>query len=104
MLTQLATVKSRLAITVNTLLTNAIKSVSTRFDKETNRTLARSTGITDEFSADDTEVPVRCYPIESVTKFETKSNETDGWVQQTGIEYLIRQGLPDFPPLSHSQL
>ena len=38
MLTQLSTVKSRLALTVTDYddpLTNAIKAVSTRFDKET---------------------------------------------------------------------
>ena len=32
-----------------------------------------------------------CYLIESVTKFETKSNETDGWIEQTGVQYLIRR-------------
>src|SRR5437016_14618066 len=43
MLTQLSTVKTRLAVVVtdyDDLLTNAIKAVSARFDKETNRTLA----------------------------------------------------------------
>ena len=46
MLTQLSTVKSRLALIVtdyDDLLTSAIKAVSDRFDKETNRTLARGT-------------------------------------------------------------
>jgi hypothetical protein len=79
MLTQLTTVKSRLALTVtdyDDLITAAIKAVSTRFDKDTNRTLARSTGFTDEFPATDTEVPASCFPIKSVTKWETKSNET----------------------------
>ena len=45
MLTQLSTVKARLALTVTDydgILTNAIKAVSDRFDKETNRTLART--------------------------------------------------------------
>ena len=45
MVTQLSTVKARLAITVTDfdgILTNAIKAVSTRFDKETNRTPART--------------------------------------------------------------
>jgi len=54
MLTQLATVKSRLAIVVTDydgLLTNAIKAASDRFDKETNRTLSRSTTATHEFDA-----------------------------------------------------
>jgi len=43
MLTQLSTVKTRLALTVtdyDAILTNALKAVSDRFDKETNRTLA----------------------------------------------------------------
>src|SRR6266478_4370544 len=94
MLTQLSTVKSRLALTVTDydgILTNALKAVSDRFDKETNRTLARTTAATHEFEADETEVSPPCYPIESVTKFETKSNETDGWIEQTGVSYLLRR-------------
>src|SRR6266550_8600675 len=93
MLTQLSTVKSRLALTVtdyDTLLTNAINAVSARFDKECHRTLARTTTATHEFDADDTEILPPCYPIESVTKFELKFNETDGWSEQTGVQYLIR--------------
>ena len=93
MLTQLTTVKDRLALTVNTydtLLTNAIKSVSTRFDQITNRTLARTISATQEFSADKTELILSCYPLESVTKLELKSTEAEGWVEQTGIDYLIR--------------
>src|SRR6266568_3948337 len=94
MLTQLSTVKSRLALTVtdyDDLLTNAIKAVSARFDKETNRTLSRTTSATHEFDAADTEILPPCYPVESVTKFELKSNETDGWSEQTGVQYLIRR-------------
>src|SRR6266849_5954938 len=94
MLTQLSTVKSRLALVVtdyDDLLTNAIKAVSARFDKECNRTLARTASVTHEFDATDTEVMPPCYPVESVTKFELKSNETDGWSEQTGVQYLIRR-------------
>ena len=94
MLTQLSTVKSRLALLVtdyDDLLTNAIKAVSTRFDKETSRTLSRTTSATLEFDAADTEILPPCYPIESVTKFELKSNETEGWTEQTGVQYLIRR-------------
>src|SRR5438876_1830579 len=94
MLTQLSTVKTRLALTVtdyDDLLTNAIKALSARFDKETNRTLARTTTATHEFDVDETEVSPPCYPVESVTKFELKSNETDGWSEQTGVQYLIRR-------------
>src|SRR5437016_12419478 len=95
MLTQLSTVKSRLALTVTDydgILTTAIKAVSDRFDKETNRTLSRTTTATHEFDAADTEILPCCYPVESVTKFELKSNETDGWSEQTGAQYLIRRG------------
>src|SRR5437870_8844895 len=95
MLTQLSTVKTRLALTVTDydgILTNAIKAVSDRFDKETNRTLARTTTGTHEFDATDSEILPPTYPIESVTKFELKSNETEGWTEQTGVQYLIRRG------------
>src|SRR5882672_4357487 len=94
MLIQLSTVKSRLALVVtdyDDLLTNAINAVSARFDKETNRTLARTVAVCQDFDATDTEVLPPCYPIESVTKFELKSNETEGWSEQTGVQYLIRR-------------
>src|SRR5213594_4471685 len=94
MLTQLNTIKSRLALTVtdyDDLLTSAIKAVSGRFDKECNRNLARTTTATHEFDANDTEILPPCYPIEAVTKFELKANETDGWIEQTGVQYLIRR-------------
>ena len=94
MLTQLSTVKARLGVSVtdyDDLLTNAIKAVSDRFDKESNRTLARTAAATHEFDASDTEILPQCYPIEAVTKFELKSNETDGWTEQTGVQYLIRR-------------
>ena len=94
MLTLLPTVKSRLALIVtdyDDILTSAIRAVSARFDKETNRTLSRTTTATHEFDADDTEILPRCYPVESVTKFELKSNETDGWSEQAGVQYLIRR-------------
>src|ERR1700704_2985222 len=96
MLTTLATVKARLGIdefdlSSDAILTNAINAISVRFDKETNRTLARTTTATQEFSADDTEICLVCYPVESVMKFELKQNETEGWIEQTGVEYLIRR-------------
>ena len=94
MLTQLSTIKTRFALTItdyDDLLTNAIRAVSARFDKETNRTLSRTTAATHEFDAADTEILPPRYPVESVTKFELKSNETDGWSEQTGVQYLIRR-------------
>src|SRR3954470_23013804 len=97
MLTQLSTLKARLNIpdtdvTQDDLLTFAIEAVSTRFDQETNRTLARTEDATFEFDADDSEISVPCYPIESISKFETKATEAEGWVEQSNIEYLIRKG------------
>lgn len=96
MLTQLSTIKARLAIDdfnvqYDTLLTNAIRAVSARFDKEANRILSLTANLTEEFDADETEIIVPCYPIESVSKFETKAKESEGWIEQTGIEFLVRR-------------
>src|SRR5713101_8017847 len=111
MLTQLSTVKSRLALTVtdyDDLLTNAIRAISARFEKETNRSLSRTTTATHEFDATDTEILPPCYPVESVTKFELKTNETDGWSEQTSVQYLIRRqcviSLSSPLPAPHSAL
>jgi hypothetical protein len=95
MLIQLSTVKARLGIDdfnveFDNLLTNAIAAVSSRFDKETNRILSRTVNATFEFCANDTEVSVSCYPIETVTKFEIKSTEAAGWIEQTSVDFLIR--------------
>ncbi len=94
MITQLSTVKSRLAIldtSYDDLLTSAIEADSDRFDRQCNRTFARAVEATEEFPAEDTEIAPSCYPIEAVTKFETKSTETEGWVEQTAPDYLIRR-------------
>lgn len=96
MLTQLATVKARLDIapadtTHDDLLTRAIEGVSARFDRECNRTLARTVGATQEFDAGDTEIIARCYPVETVSRFELKNTEAEGWVEQTSTAYLVRQ-------------
>jgi hypothetical protein len=95
MLTQLPTLKARLAIPAidvqyDDLLTTALTAISARFDRETNRTLARTVNATFEFT-DDTEIIPPCYPIESVSKFELKTSEAEGWVEQTGVQFLIRR-------------
>ena len=93
MLTQLTTLKTRLAIAdtqYDDLLTNAIRAVSARFDHECRRTLARTVNATQEFDAADTEFCVACYPIETVAKFELKTSETQGWLEQPAPDYLIR--------------
>src|ERR1051326_1111699 len=94
MLTQLTTVKARLALTVtdyDDLLTNAIKAISARFDRECNRTFARTANATREFDVVELELRPECYPIESVSKFELKANETDGWTELTGVKFLLRR-------------
>ena len=95
MLAQLPTLKLRLSLlptdtTYDVLLTAAISAVSARFDRETNRTLARTENTTHEFNPGDTEILVPCYPIESVAKFELKTSESAGWLEQPDVEFLIR--------------
>jgi hypothetical protein len=97
MLTQLTTVKARLGLVVgdatyDDLLTRAIEAVSVRFDRECNRTFARTVGVTQEFGATDAEIVARCYPIEAVTKLELKTSEAEGWVEQSGAAYVLRGG------------
>src|SRR5258706_7731423 len=96
MLTQLLTVKTRLGISEfevkdDAILANAIKAISDRFDKECNRTLARSADRVEEFSAEEVELRLSCYPIEAVSKFELKSDEAGGWLELMGVEYLVRR-------------
>ena len=97
MLIPLPTLKSRLGIldtdtTNDNLLTNAITAVSARFDRECGRTLARTVDASFEFSVADTELAVPCYPIETVTRFELKTSEAIGWLEQAKVDYLIRAG------------
>src|SRR5438045_7991464 len=72
------------------LLTTALTALSSRFDKYTNRTLSRTVNTTHEFGGDDTEIIPTCVPVESVSKFELKSTEAEGWVQQNNIDYVLR--------------
>ncbi len=97
MLAQLSTLKARLAIadtdvSNDDLLTNILAAISARFDKECNRTFARTVDATQEFGSDDLEIIPPIFPIESVSKFELKQNETDGWIEQTDVKFLIRKG------------
>src|SRR6476661_4119610 len=97
MLSTISTLKSRLAVPDtdpqhDDLLTSVLEALSARFDNETGRTLARTVNTTFEFDPANTEICIPCYPIESVSKFELKTTEAEGWVEQTGIDYLIRNG------------
>lgn len=97
MLTQLSSLKSRLGIletdtTNDALLTSAIAAIGRRFDQECRRTLARTVGASFEFAVEDTELLPPCYPIEAVQRFELKSSESSGWVEEPNIEFVIRKG------------
>lgn len=96
MLTQLATLKARLGLPESDvkdddLLNALIEAVSGRFDKETNRTLARGAAVTEEFSGEECELRPARYPIESVSAFALKSDETTGWETQEDVVFLIRK-------------
>jgi hypothetical protein len=96
MITTLDTIKTRLGldpaeIRYDALLNAAANAVTARFDQECNRSLARTVNITHEFNAEAVEIPVACYPIESVSRFDVKSSETEGWVEVTGVKYLLRK-------------
>lgn len=97
MLTQLSTMKRRLAIPESdpqhdALLTAAIEAVGTLFDSVTHRRLARGEDLTHEFSADLAEICVPCYPVETVAQFEINSNDLIGWTLVDPPDYLLRQG------------
>src|SRR5881628_1068111 len=94
MLTQLTTIKTRLRLDSfdlddDPLLTGLIKHASGRFAKECNRIFDRGADVTFEFRADEMNIATDRYPIESVASFDLKSSETDGWLAQSNIDYLI---------------
>lgn len=95
MLAQLSTVKARLALletdlTYDALLTSAIKALSARFDRECSRTFARAVDTTFEFDALQTEISPVSYPVESVSRFELKASESEGWIALQTPAYVIR--------------
>jgi hypothetical protein len=95
MLTQLSTLKSRLGMaeldTTSDALLEAINAaVSARFDRECNRTFERTMDFAQEFCANQTEILLACYPLETVTRFDLKFTESEGWLEKTDVEYLVR--------------
>lgn len=94
MLVELATVKERLNLTDtvdDTMLSNFIALVSGRFEQFCNRKFGRVADGTFEFQADASEVIPDRLPIESVSSFDLKTTEADGWVAQSDIDYLVRK-------------
>jgi len=94
MLTQLTTVKTRLRLNSfdiddDSLLTGLIKHASGRFAKECNRIFDRGIDFTFEFRADEMNISPDRYPIETVSAFDLKSTEAEGWIAQSSVEYLL---------------
>jgi hypothetical protein len=94
MLTTLATLKLRLGLelfdtTDDTVLTNLLKLVSARFAAECNRLFDYGAGLTFEFRGDERNLLVDHPPIQSVSQFELKTSEMEGWIIQAPTTYLI---------------
>jgi len=94
MLTQLLTLKIRLGLeafdpTDDVTLLNLVKLVSARFSAECNRVFDYGAGITFEFRGDQLNIAVNRPPIQSVTQFELKSTEAEGWLVQSNIDYVL---------------
>jgi len=96
-LAQLSAIKTRLELPAgdtqdDSILTNFIKLVSGAFEDHCNRKFDRQAGVTYEFDAAKTEIVPERYPIEAISAWDLKSDETSGWVAQTITDYLIRKG------------
>ena len=97
MLTTLANLKVRLGLqpydtTEDAILQGIIDLCTGRFEAQANRKFARTADATFEFSADKTEIIPERYPIESVSTFHLKTTESDGWLLQSAVDYLINSG------------
>ena len=97
MITTLDNLKTRLKMdlfdtTEDTILNNFIKHCGDRFENETNRIFTRAVGAFYETDADRLTICPPRFPIEAVTAWHLKSDETDGWVVQTDVLYRLRSG------------
>lgn len=59
------------------------------------RVFLRATGVTDVFAADRAQFLLSRYPVEAITKFELKSDEATGFVEQTLATYPRAIDLPN---------
>src|SRR6266481_10192218 len=94
MLTQLSSLKARLGLEIfdttdDATLTNLLRHVSARFAAECNRNFDYGSGLTHEFRADQTNIVVDRPPIELVSQFDLKSSESEGWIVQSDVGYLL---------------
>jgi hypothetical protein len=95
-LATLASLKARLGVDefetdFDAQLTNYLELVTGRFELECNRKFLRTVGDTFEFHAGLPSIIPERLPIESVSAIALKTDETEGWVAQTGVLYLIAQ-------------
>jgi hypothetical protein len=94
-LATLAQLKARIGLDAfdtaqDDFLTGMLALVTGRMEQESNRKFGRLAGATQEARGDALVLALERSPAEAVTKWELKSNETDGWEEQTGVDYLLR--------------
>jgi hypothetical protein len=97
-LTTLSAIKSRIGlgeedVQDDAVLTNLLSLVSGWFELDTNRSFEYSAAATEEFPANETEIACARYPINVsvAATFKLLLNNTDGWVSQTGVSYVVRR-------------
>jgi hypothetical protein len=96
MLATLAQLKARLNLLEadvidDVQLTAFLDLVSARFDAECRRQFAFAEDTTEEFTGDTTELRVSRYPVTEVTKWELQETFAAGWVEQIGVDFLVRR-------------
>lgn len=94
MLVELTTLKTRLGITSSgddAALTRTIQAVGAEFDGYCNRHLERSESAEQLFSADDREISLLWYPVESISSIQTRTSRRSAWVRES-VDYEIRYG------------
>src|SRR3989442_844127 len=94
MLTTITALKARLGIeqfetTDDLLITSMLKHVSARFEAECNRRFEYQANATFEFRANEKMIIPDRPPIQSVSAFDLKTTEAEGWLPQTAPDYLL---------------
>src|SRR5712675_1932805 len=94
MLTTIAALKARLGIeqfesTDDVLITSILKHVSARFEAECNRRFEAQANVAFEFRANEVLVVPDRLPIQSVSAFDLKTSEAEGWTPQNQMDYLL---------------
>jgi hypothetical protein len=74
------------------LLGALITAVSDRFERECGRVFGWTEGMVDEFAGGEVAVPVKCYPVWSVTGFSLQASAGAGWVERSGVDYSVAGG------------